>query len=111
MEKNYMKISSWNLCLGIANKKDIVTDYLTRNDISICCMQETEVPSNYSLSVLNCNGYCLELEKSSDKMRVGVYLHKDMIYKRRVDLEEIDTHIVIIDFVSTINIRIINIFF
>ena len=73
-------------------------------------MQETEVPSNFPLNVLNSNGYCLELEKSSDKMRVGVYLHNDIIYKRRFDLEEIDTHVVIIDVVSTINKRIINIY-
>ena len=71
METN-LKLATWNLCLGISNKKDIVTEYLRSNDISICCLQETEVPVNYPVTILSTNGYTLELEDSTEKMRVGV---------------------------------------
>ena len=69
-DKN-IKIGSWNLCLGLPNKKDIVTQYLTENNIAICCLQETEVPVNFPGTTLNANGYILELEQSVDKKRAG----------------------------------------
>ena len=37
-----LKFFTWNLCLGLANKKDLVTDTLKRKDISVCCLQEIE---------------------------------------------------------------------
>ena len=38
---NNLKIATWNLCLGLANKKDLVTKYLDLHNVSVCCMQET----------------------------------------------------------------------
>ena len=109
MESN-MNIGTRNLCLGISNKKDIVTNYLKMNDIAICCLQETEVPSNYPTHILNCNNYELELENSNDKRRAGIYCRTDVNYKRRSDLEDIDSHIVIIDVFCASTIRIINVY-
>ena len=48
-----LKIGTWNLCLGLPNKKDIVTDYLKLNSVNICCLQETDVPVNFPEIVLN----------------------------------------------------------
>ena len=45
--KNSLKIGTWNLCLGLINKKDAVTDYLKSKNIAVCCIQETEIPCNY----------------------------------------------------------------
>ena len=56
------KIANWNLCLGLLNKKDIVTETLSRYDISACSVQETEIPMNFPEEILNCNDYILELE-------------------------------------------------
>ena len=42
-----INIGTWNLCLGLTNKKDIVTSTLSRNNIKICCLQETEVPNDF----------------------------------------------------------------
>ena len=39
-QKNNFKIATWNVCLGIANKKDIVTETLKQEKISVCCLQE-----------------------------------------------------------------------
>ena len=64
---NNLIIATWNLCLGIANKKDIVTKYLSEHNIKVCCLQETEVPKNYPVHVLNCNNYVLEFEESMQK--------------------------------------------
>ena len=69
-----IKIGTWNLCLGLPNKKDIVTRYLIENNIAICCLQETEVPVNYPETTLNANGYILELEQNEDKKELAFTL-------------------------------------
>ena len=109
MESN-IKIATWNLCLGLVNKKDIVTEYLKSNDISVCCMQETEIPNNYPLNILNCNNYNLEIESSDAKRRTGIYLRANISYTRRRDLETNNLHIVIVDINVSTKIRIINVY-
>ena len=93
----YLKIGTWNLCLGLANKKELITDYLKSKNIKIYCLQETEIPLNYPENILNHNDYLLELEQNDDKKRVGIYISKDIKFKRRADLEKKNCHIVIID--------------
>ena len=51
----------------LLNKKDIVTSTLTSNDIDICCLQETEIPSDFPIHILNSKKYCLEAEQNSVK--------------------------------------------
>ena len=65
--QNNFKISTWNLCLGLPNKKDMITDSLKTFNISVCCMQETEVLNDFPEDQLNYNGYTLELEQSGHK--------------------------------------------
>ena len=103
-------ISSLNLCLGLVSKKDIVTDMLRKYDIKICCLQETEVPQNFPERLLNCGGYTLELELNSDKKRAGIYLKNDIKYIRRLDLEKENFHIVVVDVITDVKIRVINVY-
>ena len=62
-----LNIATWNLCLGLANKKEIVTDYLTANSIHACCLQETEIPMGFPEKTLNSGSYNIELEMNSEK--------------------------------------------
>ena len=94
-----MKIATWNL--------DLVCDYLTTNNIAICCLQETKIPMNFPEDVLNCNNYVIELEQNSLKKRAGIFIHKDVKYVRRKDLEKVNCHIVIIDVTACTNFRLI----
>ena len=43
MDESKIKIATWNLCLGLTNKKDYVLQIITVNKIDICCMQEIDV--------------------------------------------------------------------
>ena len=88
-----INIASWNLCLGLANKKDSVIEYLTSNNVHLCCLQETEIPMGFPESVLNCKGYNVELEQNTVKKRVGIYVHKEVNYTRRFDLERENLHV------------------
>ena len=100
--KNNLKIATWNLYLGLPNKKEMITDYLKSKNINICCLQETEVPMNYPENIvpmnypeniLNYGDYLLELELNDEKKRAGIYVSKNIKYKRRYDLEKLNCHV------------------
>ena len=91
------RIGTWNLCLGLANKKDLVIEALKRNEIIVCGLQETEIDKNFPENLLSCGGYSIELEMNNEKKRAGVYVRNDIQYNRRLDLEVVDCHIVILD--------------
>ena len=79
--ENNLNIGTWNLCLGLANKRDAVTEYLKMNEVSVCCLQETDIPVNYPEGILNCNDYVLELETCDNyKKRAAIYIAKDIVY-------------------------------
>ena len=105
-----MKIATWNLCLGLPNKKDTVLRELESNKIDICCMQETELEKNYPINILSTPTYEFESEKNTGKKRIGVYINRHLKYNRRKDLEETDCHIIIIDIISTTNVRLISLY-
>ena len=100
-----MKLATWNLCLGLSNKKDLVTKTLSRYDISACCVQETEIPLNYPEGDLNCNDYILELERNNQKKSAAIYVRKNVKYVRREDLEKENHHMVVIDVTTDVTFR------
>ena len=73
-------------------------------------MQETEINKNLDHNLLSFPGYSRETENSSSTSRVAIYVNKRIYYVRRRDLEEIDSHIVVLDLVGTNNFRIINVY-
>ena len=97
-------LATWNLCLGLSNKKYIVVDILSEYNINICCLQEVEIPAGYPENILNCGGYNLELEKNSNKKRSGIYIKTGTNYTRRFDLEIENSHFVVIDVQAEINL-------
>ena len=105
-----VKVATWNLCLGLPNKKDIVLNEIELNRIDVCCMQETEIDTNYPTNILSSKTHEFECEKSSGKRRVGVYINRHLKYTRRDDLEEIDQHVVIIDVFLKTALRIISLY-
>ena len=110
MMENNINFATWNLCLGLSNKRDIVTQYLHENDIKVCCLQETEIPIGFPETILNCGNYNLELELNNTKKRAGIYLHETVSYIRRIDLEKEDHHIVIVDVKLKFTVRVISLY-
>ena len=105
-----IRIATWNLCLGLLNKKDLVLDELTRHSIDICCMQEVELNSNVPVNILTNGQFNFEPELNTTKKRVGVYINKNVGYRRRDDLEEPNLHLIIIDVMLKIPFRIITLY-
>ena len=57
-----INIGTWNLCLGLTNKKDYIKRKLIENQLDILCVQECEVPVNIDETTLTFAGYNIELE-------------------------------------------------
>ena len=66
-----LKIGTWNLFLGLSNKKETVTRYLNACKIDVCCLQETEIPSGFPENTLNCDNYNVELENNTVKKELA----------------------------------------
>ena len=102
-----MKIATWNVCLGLTTKKEIVSRTIVEEDIDICCIQEAEIPVGFPINELTFKNYSIEVEKNTFKQRVCIYIKTGINYKRREDLENENNHIVIIDVVAEKTYRII----
>ena len=105
-----IKIGSLNLCLGLKHKKDLVKSLMLEHAIDILCMQETEIENGYDAENLKINGYNLELEKNTIKSRTGMYIKNCVKYIRRVELEGIDVHMVIIELPDCNSNKLMNIY-
>jgi hypothetical protein len=105
-----IRIGTWNLCLGLANKKDYVTSKLHDEKINICCLQECEIDPNQDEKTLTLPNYKIELEDNVYKKRTGIYIHNSVEYERQRHLEEPNNHIVIIDLKCKKEYRIINVY-
>ena len=107
---NELIISSWNVCLGLTNKKDFIEHEIVKEKIDICCLQECEVPSNIDEKTLTFAGFKIELEDNDQKKRTGIYIRNTISYQRRRELEEPNCNIVIIDVSDVNEYRIINVY-
>jgi exonuclease III len=105
-----LKIATWNLCLGLFHKKDYVRTLLYENNIDILTLQETELSPELQLENLQIKGYSIEVENNNKKRRVAIYIKNSISYKRRVDLEKENLHIIILDVESSPPARIITIY-
>ena len=67
MQTSKLTVSTWNLCLGLVNKKNIIMNYIERNKIDICNFQEIDTPSDYPSRLLTFPGYNIEVETNKVK--------------------------------------------
>ena len=105
-----MKIATWNICLGLKNKKDYVYQVIKENNIDICLLQEVEIEKSYDENILSDKEYKLEVETNNIKSRTAIAIQERIQYKRQYTLEGENTGIVIIDTYGQIEYRIINLY-
>ena len=105
-----MNIATWNICLGLKNKKETIYEYLKEKNIKICALQEVEIAKDYNHQLLSSKEYKIEIESTKHKARNATLIHNTVNYERKKELEEEDNSIVIIDVNMSIKLRIINIY-
>jgi exonuclease III len=68
------------------------------NNKDILCVQEAEISENYNIEAYKIRGYELETELSlpNQTKRTSMYIRSGIKYKRRLELERPESHIIII---------------
>ena len=83
-------IATWNACLGISNKKDLITNMINENKIDILCLQEVAIDQKIITNMMSIKNYNIEIEQNDVKSRAATYIKSTINYKRRCDLEGIN---------------------
>ena len=86
-----IKIVTLNLCLGLKSKKLEVERLLKDQSVNSFCLQEVEIENSFDENLLSLSGYNFELESNSLKSRTGIYVSKDINYKRMRTLEGVNS--------------------
>ena len=55
---------------------------MRNNEIDIICLQEVELAQEDDLSLLEINGYTMEIERSSGKRRSMIYIRNTIQYEQ-----------------------------
>jgi hypothetical protein len=91
-----IKLRSLKLCLGLADKKGIVKQIINIKKY-IMYLQETEPDTDVDHNLLSFTGYIYKSEKSAIMVRVGIFIKSGLKYMRRLDLRDVECHIMIAD--------------
>ena len=105
-----VNIATWNICLGLKHKKEYVYETLKSKKIDICAIQEVEVLKDFPENLLTEKDYIVEIELFTIKARTAFIIKCNTNYRRRIDLEQVDTSVIIIDVNLGSNYRIINVY-
>ena len=95
MSRKALKISSWNLCNGLANKVQYVSDLIKEEQLDILFLQETEIKEGYDVTLLNVNNYTTELSNTGGTVRTIAYIHDSISYTHVK--ESIDTNVIMLN--------------
>ena len=108
-DKTKIKMATWNLCLGLTNKKTYVTEMIKMNEIDICCKQEVDIEASYKQNLLSCKGYTL-VENNNWKSRSGILVRNRIKFHRRIELEGANSGLVLLDLNHECQYKIINVY-
>ena len=81
------RIGTWNVCNGLARKKDYVKRILDENDLDVLFIQEAEITKETPTSILMVGGYEIEISRSNSKARLACYIKTGVNYKRITEKE------------------------
>ena len=65
-----IKVATWNICLGLKNKKDYIYEVINRKNIDICLLQEVIIESNFDTRLLTNANYKIEVETNTKKLEL-----------------------------------------
>ena len=90
-------MATCNICLGLTNKTDLVINELRRLNISICCLQEVELPYDYPKDNLATKDFKIKVETNALKAITAIYIKDNIEYTRMNNIEEPGLGIIILD--------------
>ena len=105
-----MKLATWNICLGLKNKKDYIYQVINEKNIDICLLQEVEIEKDFDANLLTSRDHKIEVETNCVKARTAVIIKDNIEYTRKHDIEEDNMGIIIIDLTGNAKFRIVNVY-
>ena len=98
-----INIASWNCCLGIQNKIDIVKIILQDYNLDFLFIQEAEIRSTSCIAQLQIQGYNLELSPTYGikNSRSCCYIKNNIKYKRLNTNEKPNVEAIVIEIHET----------
>ena len=60
--------TTWNIGLGLKNKKDYIYNKIKQNDIDICLLEEVEIETGFKEELLTAKDYAIEIENNAKKV-------------------------------------------
>ena len=105
-----LNLATWNLCLGLPKKRDIVSQMLRDQLIDICVLQEIDILPGYDIKLIAFKGFNIEIENNNFKARTGIYLRNGLDYSRKTELEGVNSGLVIVDVKLKSLVRIIGVY-
>ena len=75
-----IKIGTWNACLGISNKKDLISKMINDNKIDILCLQEVELDQNTPVNLMTIKNLNIEIKSNTVKSRTATYIKSTINY-------------------------------
>jgi len=74
---------------------------MRNNKIDIICLQEVELAQEDDLSLLEINGYTMEIETSSGKRRLMIYIRNTIQYEQHHAKEQENSHVILISIIES----------
>ena len=84
-----IRLSTWNVCLGLKNKKDYIYNEIKQNEIDICLLQEVEIETGFNEELLTAKDYVIEVENNAKKSRTAIILKDNIDYIGRRDQDQV----------------------
>ena len=105
-----MKLATWNICLGLKNKKDYIYQVINEKNIDICLLQEVEIEKDFDANLLTSRDHKIEVETNCVKARTAIIIKDNIEYTRKHDIEEDNMGIIINDLTGNAKFRIVNVY-
>ena len=98
MNSHNLKACTWNVCLGAKYKKHHIAGLLEEHEIDILCIQEAEIKHDDDTSLLDIQGYTVEIEEGlqMEKCRTMLYIKNSVKYVRQIQTEKPGAHIILL---------------
>ena len=93
--KKSLQISTWNLCNGLLYKMPYVKELLKEYKLDILFLQETKLPYDVNLKLIQVDDYTIKIARSTSTARTVVYIHTTVKYER-VE-ENVNTNVILIN--------------
>jgi len=86
-----LKLATWNICLGMFHKVDIIKQTIYRENLDLLLLNETEINESHDTQYLKIPEYDLVTPLNKTNTRIAAYIRSDKNYKILCSNVKLDT--------------------